>query len=123
MRGAKRNVFLVRWSAATRRGWASVPSWRAAPPTVRRWLFFAPPPTSVFWLGGPVLTQDKVTELTDRVTTSRAWRSFFRHGPPDTPRNRALAVFSNVFLHLHPVRVPRESLRVTYTFCLGGISF
>jgi len=70
-----------------------------------------------------VLTQDRVTELTDKVTTSRAWRSFFRHGPPDTPRNRALAVFSNVFLHLHPVRVPRESLRITYTFCLGGISF
>ena len=70
-----------------------------------------------------MLTQEKMAELTDRVITSRAWRSFFRHGPPDTPRNRALAVFSNVFLHLHPVRISRQSLRITYTFCLGGISF
>jgi cytochrome b6 len=70
-----------------------------------------------------VLTEEKVTSLADKVTTSRAWRSFFRHGPPDTSRNRALAVFSNVFLHLHPVRIPRQTLQITYTFCLGGISF
>ena len=70
-----------------------------------------------------MLTEEKVTSLADKVTTSRAWRSFFRHGPPDTSRNRALAVFSNVFLHLHPVRVPRQALQITYTFCLGGISF
>ena len=32
-------------------------------------------------------------------------------------------MFNNVFLHLHPVRIRKESLRITYTFCLGGLSF
>jgi quinol-cytochrome oxidoreductase complex cytochrome b subunit len=32
-------------------------------------------------------------------------------------------MFNNVFLHLHPVRIRRESLKITYTFCLGGLSF
>src|SRR3981081_3773613 len=51
---------------------------------------------------------------------SRAW---CRAGYPSTPRQQALIMFNNVFLHLHPVRIRRESLRITYTFCLGGLSF
>jgi quinol-cytochrome oxidoreductase complex cytochrome b subunit len=58
-----------------------------------------------------------------RITNSQIWKSFFRHGYPDTERNAALIVVSNVFLHLHPVRLKRHALRVTYTFCLGGLSF
>jgi quinol---cytochrome c reductase cytochrome b subunit, bacillus type len=57
------------------------------------------------------------------LTENRVFRSIFRHGYPDTPRNQALMMFNNVFLHLHPVRIRRESLRITYTFCLGGLSF
>lgn len=34
-----------------------------------------------------------------------------------------MAVTSNVFLHLHPVRVRRHGLRASYTFCMGGLSF
>ncbi len=37
------------------------------------------------------------------VTRTQLWKSLFRHGYPDTPRNRTLAVLSNVVLHLHPV--------------------
>ena len=44
-------------------------------------------------------------------------------GLPVNPRQQALIMFNNVFLHLHPVRIRRESLRITYTFCLGGLSF
>ncbi|MBI2941323.1 MAG: cytochrome b N-terminal domain-containing protein [Chloroflexi bacterium] len=64
-----------------------------------------------------------VNEQWERLTRTQLWRSLFRQGWPDTPRNRTLAVMGNVFLHLHPVRLPRAALRVTYTFCLGGISF
>ena len=38
-----------------------------------------------------------------KLRKTQFWRSVFRHGYPDTQRNRALAVLSNVFLHLHPV--------------------
>jgi hypothetical protein len=57
------------------------------------------------------------------LTDNRVFRSWFRTGYPSTPRQQALIMFNNVFLHLHPVRIRRESLRITYTFCLGGLSF
>jgi quinol-cytochrome oxidoreductase complex cytochrome b subunit len=57
------------------------------------------------------------------LTGNRVFRSVFRHGYPSTPRNQALMMFNNVFLHLHPVRMRRESLKITYTLCLGGLSF
>ena len=57
------------------------------------------------------------------LTENRVFKSVFRTGYPSTPRNQALIMFNNVFLHLHPVRIRRESLKVTYTFCLGGLSF
>ena len=57
------------------------------------------------------------------LTENRVFKSMFRTGYPSTPRNQALIMFNNVFLHLHPVRIRRESLRITYTFCLGGLSF
>ncbi|MBI2910319.1 MAG: cytochrome b N-terminal domain-containing protein [Chloroflexi bacterium] len=60
--------------------------------------------------------------VTDRVMNSRVWRSVFRHGWPETARTRSLAVMSNVFLHLHPTSVRRSSLRMSYTFCLGGLT-
>ena len=51
------------------------------------------------------------------------WRSVFRHGYPNTRRNQSLAVLSNVFLHLHPVSVRKSGVRLSYTWCMGGISF
>src|SRR5215207_4849298 len=57
------------------------------------------------------------------LTENRVFISIFRTGYPSTPRQQALIMFNNVFLHLHPVRIRRESLRITYTFCLGGLSF
>lgn len=42
-------------------------------------------------------------------------------GTPE--QERAAAVFGNLFLHLHPVRVHTNSLRAGYTFGLGLISF
>src|ERR671928_2018735 len=61
--------------------------------------------------------------LADRITGSALWRSIVRHGYPDTQRNQALIIASNVFLHIHPVKIKRYATKVTYTFCLGGLSF
>ena len=59
----------------------------------------------------------------DAVFHSYFWRSVFRSGYPNTPRNQMLAIATNVFLHLHPTRLHRTHVRVTHTFCLGGLSF
>jgi len=46
-------------------------------------------------------------------------REGFRSGAPTTDRTRSNFVFSNVFLHVHPVRTHRWSLRWTTTWGLG----
>lgn len=45
--------------------------------------------------------------------------SIIRHGAAETSRARAQAIFSNIFLHIHSVKVHRFSLRWNYTFGLG----
>ncbi len=52
----------------------------------------------------------------------RVLRSVVRHGFPDTNRNRALAVFTNFFLHMHPVKARVRAIAFTRTFYLGGLS-
>lgn len=63
---------------------------------------------------------DKLKTLT---VENRVWKSFFRHGRVDTNLNRSLVITSNVLLHLHPVKVRRDSVRFWYTVGLGGTSF
>ena len=56
------------------------------------------------------------------LTESRLYRSVVRHGFSDTNRNRSLAVFSNFFLHIHPVKVRRRAIELKRTLYLGGLS-
>lgn len=60
--------------------------------------------------------------LLTQLTDSSAWRSVFRHGLVRTNRDRALTSYSNVFLHLHPVKVRKSAIPFHVTFCLGGLS-
>jgi quinol-cytochrome oxidoreductase complex cytochrome b subunit len=60
--------------------------------------------------------------ISNQLFDSRPWRSFFRHGWPDNPLDRSLAMTSNIFFHLHPVKVSRQSLRWSYSFGLGVIT-
>ncbi|MDO8689604.1 MAG: cytochrome B6, partial [Dehalococcoidia bacterium] len=62
-------------------------------------------------------------EFDRRVRRGRPWRSFFRYGWPEDAWGRSQAITSNVFLHLHPVKVRRHGVKITYTYCMGGISF
>src|SRR5256886_16845752 len=34
-----------------------------------------------------------------------------------------MAVMSNVFLHLHPVAVRKSGIRLSFTWCMGGLTF
>src|SRR6266540_6667708 len=55
---------------------------------------------------------------------TQVWKSIFRvsHERSD-PRNRSLAILSNVFLHLHPAKINRDAVRYSYTWGMGGITF
>jgi quinol-cytochrome oxidoreductase complex cytochrome b subunit len=61
-------------------------------------------------------------DLVKRFTDSAVYRSIFRHGFADTNRNRSLAVFTNFFLHIHPVKVRRRAIAFVRTSYLGGLS-
>src|SRR5512140_349322 len=63
------------------------------------------------------------TQFWNWLTETQVWTSVFRHGRPDSDRNRVLVVLSNVFLHLHPVRIRKSGVKLRYTWCMGGLSF
>ena len=73
--------------------------------------------------------KDRVAATTDSVKGSQAWSSIFRPGSifrkgyTDSPRNRSYVVMNSVLYHLHPVKVKRHAVKVSYTLCLGGLSF
>ena len=71
-----------------------------------------------------------VLEKTDeKIRGSQAWLAIFRPGSvyrrgyTDSPRNHSYVIMNNVLYHLHPVKVKRHAVKVSYTLCLGGLSF
>src|SRR4026207_996107 len=78
----------------------------------------------------PKLTlKDRMSKMWSGTQGSQAWNSIFRPGPifrkgyTDSPRNRSYVVMNSVLYHLHPVKVKRHAVKVSYTLCLGGLSF
>jgi quinol-cytochrome oxidoreductase complex cytochrome b subunit len=72
---------------------------------------------------------DRVKEANEKLWGSQLAESILRPGSPfkkgysDSPRNRSYVVMNNVLYHLHPVKVKRHGVRLSYTLCLGGLSF
>jgi len=70
-----------------------------------------------------------VTQKVDDFKGSQVWSSIFRPGSifrkgyTDSPRNRSYVIMNSVLYHLHPVKVKRHAVKVSYTLCLGGLSF
>ncbi|MFA5060067.1 MAG: cytochrome b N-terminal domain-containing protein [Candidatus Omnitrophota bacterium] len=67
--------------------------------------------------------QKNKKNLLERFTETQVYRSIFRTGIPVNRRQRMMVVLNNVFLHLHPVRLPKHAVKLTYTWCMGGLSF
>ncbi|MFM8286882.1 MAG: cytochrome b N-terminal domain-containing protein, partial [Planctomycetaceae bacterium] len=57
------------------------------------------------------------------VRDSQIWKSIFRHPAPYDRRNRVVVMLTNFFLHLHPVSVKKQGIALSYTWCMGGITF
>ncbi|MFN7998168.1 MAG: cytochrome b N-terminal domain-containing protein [Bryobacteraceae bacterium] len=58
-----------------------------------------------------------------REFPANVWNSIFRNPLPSSDLERASTSFTNFFLHIHPVKVHRNTLRPIYTLGLGLISF
>ena len=77
----------------------------------------------------PEKLQQGATAATDWMQDSQFWTSVFRPGSifrkgyTESPRNRSYVIMNSVLYHLHPVKVKRHAVKVSYTLCLGGLSF
>src|SRR5258706_7127537 len=70
----------------------------------------------------PAKAKEQIEGLKNPTKTQLSTPTF-RHKHDETPRNRALGVLSNVFLHLHPAKINRDAVRYSYTWGMGGITF
>src|ERR1700721_848267 len=59
----------------------------------------------------------------DYIRNSQVWKSIFRHPAPRDRRNRGGVMLTNVFLPLPPVSVRKSGIALSYTWCMGGITF
>lgn len=64
-----------------------------------------------------------IKKVQDYIVNSQVWKAVFRTGVPKTRRQRMMVMLNGVFLHLHPVRLPKHAVKVKYTWCMGGLSF
>jgi len=67
--------------------------------------------------------RNPVRDIWEYIRNTQVWKSIFRHGVPDNPRDQSLAVLSNVALHLHPVKTRKSGVRMSFTWCMGGLTF
>jgi quinol-cytochrome oxidoreductase complex cytochrome b subunit len=78
---------------------------------------------------GRTRLKERVKEANDKLWGSQVVEAILRPGSPfkkgysDSPRNRSYVVMNNVLYHLHPVKVKRHGVKLSYTLCLGGLSF
>jgi quinol-cytochrome oxidoreductase complex cytochrome b subunit len=42
---------------------------------------------------------------------------------PIDRRNRIVVMLTNFFLHLHPVSIKKQGIALSYTWCMGGVTF
>jgi quinol-cytochrome oxidoreductase complex cytochrome b subunit len=59
----------------------------------------------------------------DFIRNSQIWKSIFRHPAPRDRRNRVVVMLTNFFLHLHPVSIRKQGIALSYTWCMGGVTF
>ena len=62
--------------------------------------------------------------LLQKLADGQIWKSIFRGGGvPRSRRQRMMVDLNSVFLHLHPVRLPKHAVKLKFTWCMGGLSF
>ena len=70
------------------------------------------------------MSEEKNKSLLEKAAESQVWKSIFRGGGvPRNRRQRMMSVLNSVFLHLHPVRLPKHAVKLKFTWCMGGLSF
>jgi quinol-cytochrome oxidoreductase complex cytochrome b subunit len=61
--------------------------------------------------------------LGEIIRESQIWKSIIRHPAPVDRRNRVVVMLTNFFLHLHPVSIKKQGIALSFTWCMGGLTF
>ncbi len=62
--------------------------------------------------------------LLDKFSVGQVWTSIFRGGGVQkSSRQRMMVVMNSVFLHLHPVSLPKHAVKLKFTWRMAGLSF
>ena len=56
------------------------------------------------------------------IKGSTVWRSIFTKPFPRTDREQSEIAITSFWLHLHPARIKKAAIKLTCSFCLGGLS-
>ena len=64
-----------------------------------------------------------MADLGEIIRESQIWKSIFRHPAPVDRRNRVVVMLTNFFLHLHPVSIKKQGISLSFTWCMGGVTF
>src|SRR5262245_8285552 len=64
-----------------------------------------------------------MTSLSEIIRASQLWKSIIRHPAPVDRRNRVVVMLTNFFLHLHPVSIKKQGIALSFTWCMGGVTF
>ena len=64
-----------------------------------------------------------MASLSEIIRESQIWKSIFRHPMPVDRRNRVVVMLTNFFLHLHPVSIKKQGIALSFTWCMGGVTF
>src|ERR671924_316091 len=64
-----------------------------------------------------------MASLDEIIRESQIWKSIFRHPAPVDRRNRVVVMLTNFFLHLHPVSIKKQGIALSFTWCMGGVTF
>jgi len=57
-----------------------------------------------------------------RIKRTQLFKSVFRQEDLHSERAASRVILNNVFLHLHPVRMPKSAIRLRYTWAMGGVT-
>lgn len=63
-----------------------------------------------------------MSNIKDKIQKNLIWKSIFRRDYKNSVRDRAVAIFGNVFLHLHPVQIRESAVKLRFTWGMGGVS-
>src|SRR5947207_4446580 len=61
--------------------------------------------------------------LGEIIRESQIWKRIFRLPAPVDRRDLVVVMHTKLFLHLHPMSIKKQGIALSFTWCMGGVTF